>query len=98
MRGVDIPHPRFCDDTPVLGTCLVIHDLQIDLGDTLIERLHDRVVCSYAMLVVTGAKCGLGDCVCVAMVSNHNVLVVTGQLNGKLNTVICMYFADWYFI
>ena len=97
VRRDKLVDPLFNDDALVFSAGLVVHDVEVDLVAALLETLHNGVVCGNTMIVATGAERGLENCVGVAVVYNHDVLISTARLDGELATVIYVQFSDWFF-
>ena len=74
--------------TFVLCTGLIVEDLEVDEHTIIVKESHDGLVSLHAMLVLTNIERGYKNCVRIAMLGNHEVLVATSRLDRVPSRVI----------
>ena len=86
--------PFLGDDAAVFCTGLVVEDLVFDDLASLLEIGHDASVGWYAVAIVFGLEGFDEDDIVVAVVGEHDVLVVAARTDGEAAHVIGEKLAD----
>ena len=60
------------------------------------ETLHDGIVCLNSVFILAGFEHGIKDCVGVAMLSDHDVLVAAARSDGESAAVVREELADGF--
>ena len=88
--------PVLLDDASVFGAGFVVEDLGGDGMPTHLEAVHDGIVGGNAVFVLTRLEGGLEDCVGVAVVGDHDVLVAAAGANGEATCVVGVELLDGF--
>ena len=72
----------------LLCTGLIVTDLEVDEHPILAQASHDGLVSLQAMLVLASLEWGYQNCIGIAMIVNHEVLVSSLRLYRVLSRVI----------
>ena len=91
---MELDVPISSHDALEFGADFIVEDLEVHLEASGGEAVHDGVVGSEAMIVVSTGEAGLKDDIGVAVVSNHDVLFATASTNREAASVISVEFAD----
>ena len=78
----------------MFGADLVIDNLEVDLVASQSEAEHYGVVGCNAILVLLGIEGGGKDCVGVAMIGGHYVLLTDVRSGGEASSVVCVNIGD----
>ena len=72
----------------VLCTGLIVEDLEVNEHPILAQASHDGIVRLQAMLVLEILERGNQNCVGIAMINNHEILVAALRLDRLASCVI----------
>ena len=86
-----LSHERF-----VLRTRFIVKDLEVHMVITLLEALHDGIVCLHSMNIFSGLERGNKDCIGRGVKCNHDVLVAALGSGGNTACIIRLQLADWF--
>ena len=89
--------PVLFRDSPEFGTHLVVEYLKVGREAFGGETLNYLIVGRNTMFVVPAVKAGVEDALGVALVGNHDVLIVTANVERESVSVIGLQFSDVYF-
>jgi len=88
--------PVLLYDASVFGAGFVVEDLGGDGVPAHLEAVHDGIVGGNAVFVLARLEGGLEDCVGVAVVGDHDVLVVAAGANGEATRVVGVELLDGF--
>ena len=80
--------PLFRDNVPEISAAFVIHDVVVNPEAASPEALHYGVQRRDVMLVAAGGERVLKDCVGVAVLCSHDILIATTRLDEKMSTIV----------
>ena len=90
--------PLLFNYAPVFGTGFVVKDLQVNAVAAVFEAFHDQDVGGNADGVILGLEWRLEDRPKLAVVGNHNVLVVVVRVNREAAGVVCVQLTNMFYV
>ena len=86
--------PILGDCPTILGTCFVVQNLVVNSVPIGFEALHNAMISWKSMAVMTRLKGLDKNCIRVAVVSEHDVLITTARSYREATHVVSIQLAD----